>query len=117
MKNSSAVVVVLALILASCGTGPSVTIKNQPCMGCLNGDGLCLLGNIADACGAAGAMCVACGNGTECVSGACVTADGGMTLLPPPGDGGFIGADGGLEDCSEEAKLISSSAHNPRLAP
>jgi hypothetical protein len=110
MKISSAVMV-LALVLASCGTsGPAVTIKNQPCMGCFDGDGLCLLGNLADACGSAGAMCVACGSGAECVSGACVTADGG-TMVPPG-----VGADGGLEDCSEEAKLIYVLDQNRTLA-
>lgn len=107
MKNSSAVLV-LALFLAACGTGPTVTIKPQACAGCFDPDGLCLLGNLASACGSAGEMCVACGNGAECVSGACVPPDGGMTLLPP--------GDGGLDDCSDAAKLIYVIDQNRTLA-
>lgn len=114
--------VVLTALLASCG--PSTTrVKEKPCVGCLDADGRCLLGNEVAACGLGGVTCAQCGSAEDCAQGTCGPASntgggaGGGT-----GGGAGITSDGGIDDCSVEAKLIyvvdqdrTLSSFNPRL--
>lgn len=96
MKN---LIAVLCLgLLAGCGSAAS-RIGGVRCEGCRAADGRCLAGDTVQACGEAGMTCSVCGVGQACSGGSCVT---------PSADGGAAGGtgDGGLEDCSEAAKLI-----------
>lgn len=97
MKIPSAVAL-MTLALAGCGNQPSV-IRN-PCTGCVAADGTCALGTSIESCGVNGAQCAVCASSQQCKAGACtgeaVIFDAGIPPL----------ADGGLDDCSEEAKLV-----------
>jgi hypothetical protein len=99
MKNH---ILLLAVCALACGR-PGVHVKDRTCGGCLDADGLCLLGNETRACGTAGAMCVACGASEACVEGACQREDGGTGIGP---DASTFAPDGAIDDCSAEAKLI-----------
>lgn len=114
---------VAAALALSCG--PSDTrVKQRTCSGCLDPEGLCVLGNEAAACGLQGAACVQCASDQQCVQGGCVLDPnaGGGAGGGTGGGGGFgLLSDGGLVDCSEEAKLIyvvdqdrTLSSFNPR---
>ncbi len=114
MKHPHSLVVLAALVL-SCG-GTSVTVRGQTCAGCLDAQGFCLLGTTEQACGTSGAACVACTTGQSCGAGACLA---GGTVVSP--DGGTPSADGGVDDCSAEARLVyvvdqnrTLSSFNPR---
>ncbi|MFT3707108.1 MAG: hypothetical protein QM817_05505 [Archangium sp.] len=98
MKNH---ILLLALCALACGQ-PGVHVKDRTCGGCLDANGLCLLGNTLEACGAAGAVCMACAGDQVCSAGACVGGDGGIGFAPDAN----VSSDGGYDDCSAEAKLI-----------
>ncbi|MDP3151691.1 MAG: hypothetical protein Q8N23_03405 [Archangium sp.] len=107
---------VLAALILSCA--PSTTrVSERACTGCRTAEGICLVGNETDACGLQGVSCAQCVNPQVCAQGACIDMSGAG------GGGGFtITADGGVDDCSAEAKLIyvvdqdrTLSSFNPRL--
>lgn len=109
-------VLVFTALILSCE--PSTTrVKARACTGCRDPEGTCLVGNETRACGLQGVSCVQCTNQQACTQGACVLGGGAG------GGGGFtINADGGIDDCSAEAKLIyvvdqdrTLSSFNPRL--
>lgn len=109
------IIVVLAALALSCGDS-STRVRDRTCAGCLDAEGFCLLGNEPSACGLSGVSCVACANAFTCERGECVAPAGGT------GGGGGTSLDGGVDDCSAEAKLIyvvdqnrRFSSFNPRL--
>ncbi len=110
---------VLAALILSCA--PSTTrVKERACTGCLDPEGTCLVGNQVGACGSQGVSCLQCASDQLCTQGACVL--GGGTGGSGGGGGFTLNADGGLDDCSAEAKLIyvvdqdrTLSSFNPRL--
>lgn len=121
--RTSAVVVALGL-LAACGSSKDTvpcTVSN--CAGCCDADGTtCHDGKTAQACGHDGLTCGTCGFSQVCSAGQCVEGVGGGT---GGGDGGSMGTppDGGLDDCSEAAKLVyvvdqdrTLSSFDPRQA-
>lgn len=109
------IIVVLAALALSCGDS-STRVRDRTCAGCLDAEGFCLLGNEPSACGLSGVSCVACANAFTCERGECVAPAGGT------GGGGGTSLDGGVDECSAEAKLIyvvdqnrRFSSFNPRL--
>ncbi len=114
--------VVLLILLGSCGPS-STRVKEKTCSGCRDAEQFCLTGNEAAACGLTGVSCVACGSGQACEQGTCVAGSGGGAGGGTgTGGGPGISPDGGLDDCSAEAKLVyvvdqnrTLSSFNPRL--
>ena len=116
--------VVLLILLGSCGPS-STRVKVKNCSGCLDAEQFCLTGNEAPACGINGVSCVACGSSQACDQGLCVSATGtggGSGGGSGAGGGAGISPDGGIDDCSAEAKLIyvvdqnrTLSSFNPRM--
>jgi hypothetical protein len=96
--------VVLTALLVSCGDSRS-RVSGKTCNGCRDPELFCLVGTEQAACGLNGATCVACGTDQRCDQGACVAAVTGGGAGGGNGSGGGTG-DGGLDDCSEAAKLI-----------
>jgi len=94
---------VLTALALSCGDS-ATRVRGRTCGGCLDAQDFCLLGNEAAACGKNGVACVACANGLTCEAGACVASNTGGGAGGT--GGGTATLDGGLDDCSAEAKLI-----------
>ena len=116
MKNLT--FVVLTALLMSCGNS-STRVKDKTCSGCRDAMDFCKPGNEVTACGLGGVACGVCASGEICdPAGMCALLDSGV------GAGGGSGTfpDGGLDDCSEAAKVIyvvdqnrTLSSFNPRL--
>lgn len=114
MKNPT--FVILLALLASCGDS-STRVGGKTCAGCRDAELFCLAGTEAQACGLEGVSCVACASGQTCNQGVCAAAVGGGGGASG-GTGGGIGvtADGGLDDCSAEAKLVYVVDQNRTLS-
>ena len=97
--------VVLTALAVSCGDSSS-RVSGKTCSGCRDPELFCLVGTEQAACGANGATCVACAGDQTCHQGACVAAATGGGA--GGGSGGGVGttADGGVDDCSDAARLI-----------
>lgn len=113
MKNLT--FVFLTAVLVSCGASTS-RVTGKTCAGCRDADLFCRAGTDVAACGLDGVSCVACADGQACNQGTCGAADSGS------GGGTGTTPDGGLDDCSAEAKLVyvvdqnrTLSSFDPRL--
>jgi len=74
--------IVWCLLMFLVGCSPGGPCRPETCVGgCCDERGQCVSGNSSEVCGASGSMCIACGAGDRCLSGACVaTIDGGGSL-------------------------------------
>jgi hypothetical protein len=114
--------VVLTALLVSCGDS-STRVKGNTCTGCVDPAGFCKTVNDQSTCGLNGVACVACASDQQCGSlGVCEQASTGGGTGGGAGGGSGVAPDGGLDDCSEAAKLIyvvdqdrTLSSFNPRL--
>lgn len=118
------------LTLLACGStgGTKIPCTVSNCGGCCDATGACQPGNGVDACGTKAGACAVCQTNQICSAGQCVA--GGGTGGGAGGSGGGAGTgggggftfDGGLDDCSEAAKLVyvvdqdkTLSSFDPRL--
>lgn len=115
---SRPVVLCLALLLVACGSptgGTKIPCTVSNCGGCCDANGACMAGDTVSACGRVAAQCAVCTANQVCSSaGLCVLGSAGGSGGGSGSGGGAGGGaggggftfDGGLDDCSEAAKLV-----------
>ncbi|GMU60335.1 MAG: hypothetical protein AMXMBFR34_20980 [Myxococcaceae bacterium] len=122
------------LWVASCGASRTGLCSVSNCAGCCDELGECRNEATAQACGLDGKVCAICGFSQVCSLGRCVEGTGGGGGSTGGGGGGggggFGGAgngggtgggigvspDGGVEDCSEAARLVYLVDQNKTLS-
>jgi hypothetical protein len=94
------------LLAPACGSGtaPPARCSRSNCSGCCDADGVCQVGNTADACGLDANACVACTGGQTCsAAGACTSSGGGGT------DGGTTCSPSNCTGCCQDNKCVSGA--------
>ena len=102
---------------AACGSTSSSTVPctTANCAGCCDDAGRCQEGTTAQSCGRDGRTCSTCGFSQVCSAHQCIEGAGGGAGGTGGGAGGTL-ADGGLDDCSEAAKLVYVVDQNKTLS-
>jgi len=95
------------LLAPACGSGTATPARcsRSNCSGCCDADGVCQVGNAAEACGLDAVACVACTSGQTCsAAGACTTTGGGSTT-----DGGTNCSPSNCTGCCQNNKCVSGA--------